>query len=62
MKKPKSIADYLPKKQTERVLVQGKVPPEIHALAITALKADGITMQDFIVASLKRYLEERKAA
>lgn len=58
-----SLLKYLPeKKQQDRVLVQAKVDADIHTKAKAAMKKDGITWQDFIVASLKRYLDERKAS
>jgi hypothetical protein len=56
----KTIDDYLPKKDSEKVLIQAKVPSDLHARVKKAMDADDITWQELIVASLERYLDERK--
>lgn len=62
MKNAKTIDDYLPKKDAQKVLIQAKISPELHAEVKAKMDKDGITWQDLIVASLKRYLDERKAS
>lgn len=60
MKNSKTIDDYLPKKDAQKVLIQAKISPELHSEVKAKMDKDGITWQDLIVASLKRYLDERK--
>ena len=62
MKKEKTLNDYLPKKVTEKILIQAKVPADIHALVKAKMFQDDLTWQDLIVASVKRYLDEKKAS
>lgn len=62
MKNLKTIHDYLPKKETETVLVQAKIGKELHTIVKEMMDQDGITWQDLLVASLKRYIDERKAS
>ena len=58
--KAKTIKDYLPKKDSKKVLVQAKISEDLHEQLKLSMESDGITWQDLIVASLKRYLDERK--
>jgi len=60
--KKTTLDDYLPKKDANKILIQAKVSSDLHALAKAAMDKDDITWQDLIVASLKRYLDERKAS
>lgn len=57
----KTIDSYLPKKDSHKMLVQAKLSSDLHAQVKKCMDVDGITWQDLIVASLKRYLDERKA-
>lgn len=61
MKNNKTINDYLPKKEAQRVLIQAKVSQDLHQEVKNKMEKDNITWQELIVASLKRYLDERKA-
>lgn len=57
-----NLTDYIPeKKDKTKVLVQAKLAPDFHEKVKRKLDKDKITWQDLIVASLKRYLDERKA-
>lgn len=59
MKNSKTIDAYLPKKNSEKTLIQAKIDSNLHAEVKALMEADEITWQDLIVASLKRYLDER---
>lgn len=60
MRNAKSLDFYLPKKEGNKTLVQAKLPIDLHLKVKEKMDKDGITWQDLIVASLKRYLDERK--
>jgi hypothetical protein len=60
--KNRTLNDYLPKKDANKVLIQAKIGSDLHALVKAAIDSDDITIQDLVVASLKRYLDERKAS
>lgn len=58
----KTIDDYLPKKEQTTVLIQAKISPDLHLKTKEQMSKDNITWNDLLVASLKRYLDERKAS
>lgn len=61
-RKPKSIDEYLPKKEENIAFIQAKVKKELRDTVRKLAKIDGVTLQDLIIASLQRYVDERKGS
>lgn len=58
-RKLKSIDEYLPKKPSERVLIQAMVPKELHAKIRDMIKRDDLTWNDLVCALLRRHADEK---
>lgn len=59
----KKITDFLPDKSGEvLVLVQAKIDEDLHIKVRALMSDDNITWNELIEASLRCYLEEKKAS
>lgn len=57
----RSINDYLPKPPEETVMVQGRIPSDLHEKATKARKEDHLSWQDIIAAGIAMYVDSRQS-
>jgi hypothetical protein len=58
----RKLADFLPKDSNQnKILIQAKIDEDLHSKVKSQMQVDNITWHELIIASLKFYLDEKKA-